>query len=277
MPSPFPGMDPFIEQSAYWASFHSRLIVALANAIETNLSQDYYVEVEVRSYLSEGDESLLVGIPDAVVFTANAADTPDSKPWPQPTVATVPKPQKVTVPMPETIKERYLEIREVGSDRVITVIGVLSPKNKRPGQGRTSYENKRLKILSSLTHLVEIDLLRGGEPMAVIGSSKNGTYSILISRSEQRPSADLYSFGLQEAIPSFALPLDSEEQLVIPLQEIFTQVYDQARYGSRIDYQQPLNPGLTTEEQTWVAYWKYKRSLSGVEGNAGPGDNYLIS
>lgn len=252
MPSPFPGMDPFVEQPAYWASFHSRLIVALANAIEVGLSQEYYVEVEVRSYLSEGDESLLVGIPDAVVFTDSTADKADSESLPQATVATLPKPQRVTVPMPETVKERYLELREVGSNRVITVIEVLSPKNKRPGKGRNNYEDKRLKILSSLTHLVEIDLLRGGESMPVMSGIDNEEYSILVSRSEQRPSADLYSFSLQDEIPSFALPLSAAEQLIISLQEIFSQVYDQARYGSRIDYQQPLNPTLTSEEQIWL-------------------------
>ncbi|MEM7793876.1 MAG: DUF4058 family protein [Cyanobacteria bacterium P01_C01_bin.118] len=252
MPSPFPGMDPFIEQPAYWASFHSRLIVALANAIEAGLGQEYYVEVEVRSYLSEGDESLLVDIPDAIVFTASIAEITDSKSLTETAVATLPQPQPVKVPMPESVKERYLEVREVGSDRVITVIEALSPKNKRSGQGRTSYEDKRLKILSSLTHLVEIDLLRGGESMPVMGSSDNGAYSILVSRSEQRPSADLYSFGLQNEIPSFALPLSEKEQLLISLQEVCTQVYEQARYRSRIDYQQSLAPALSIAEQTWV-------------------------
>ncbi|MGD1953045.1 MAG: DUF4058 family protein [Leptolyngbyaceae cyanobacterium] len=88
--------------------------------------------------------------------------------------------------------------------------------------------------------------------MPVISAVDNGSYSVLISRSEQRSSADLYSFGLEEVIPSFALPLSEEEQLIIPLQEIFTQVYNQARYRSRIDYQQSLTPPLTPEEQAWL-------------------------
>ncbi|MEM7066868.1 MAG: DUF4058 family protein [Cyanobacteria bacterium P01_B01_bin.77] len=91
--------------------------------------------------------------------------------------------------------------------------------------------------------------LRSGKAMPVMRSIKNPSCSILISRREQRPSADLYSFGLQETIPSFALPLSTEEQLAIPLQEIVTQVYHQARYGARINYQQPLLPVLTTEEK----------------------------
>lgn len=41
------------------------------------------------------------------------------------------------------VKERYLEVREVGTHEVITIIEVLSPKNKRKGEGRIAYEKKR--------------------------------------------------------------------------------------------------------------------------------------
>ncbi|MEM9161545.1 MAG: DUF4058 family protein [Cyanobacteria bacterium P01_F01_bin.4] len=259
MPSPFPGMDPFIEQPNYWSSFHSRLIVAIANAIEADLSDQYYVEVEVRSYLNEGDENLLVGIPDAVVFSAQEPLT-DVSPLSAPGVgaAVLPKPQRVNIPMPEMVNERYLEVREVGSDRVVTVIEVLSPKNKRAGRGRTVYEEKRLKVLSSLTHLVEIDLLRADQPMPVVGRSADALYSILVSRCDQRPAADLYAFGLREPIPSFLLPLKTGEQdLLVPLQAVFTEVYEQARYRSRIDYHQTLvGPVLGAEDQAWLAsFW----------------------
>ena len=30
MPSPFPGLDPYLEQPDYWPECHSRLIVAIA-------------------------------------------------------------------------------------------------------------------------------------------------------------------------------------------------------------------------------------------------------
>ncbi|MEM8805349.1 MAG: DUF4058 family protein [Cyanobacteria bacterium P01_G01_bin.38] len=256
MPSPFPGMDPFIEQSTYWSSFHSRLIVAIANAIEADLSTQYYVEVEVRSYLNEGDESLLVGIPDAVFFSAQEPST-DGSPLSAPSIGTavLPKPQRVNIPMPEMANERYLEIREAGSNQVVTVIEVLSLKNKRAGRGRTVYEEKRLKVLSSLTHLVEIDLLRADQPMPVVGRSPDALYSILVSRSDQRPAAELYAFCLREPIPSFLLPLKTgEPDLLVHLQAVFTEVYDQARYRSRIDYLQTLaGSTLTAEDQAWLA------------------------
>jgi hypothetical protein len=76
-------------------------------------------------------------------------------------------PVPVTLPMPIEIRESYLAIREVASQAVITAVELLSPSNKRTRQGREIYEEKRFKVLASRTHLVEIDLLRGGEPMTV--------------------------------------------------------------------------------------------------------------
>jgi hypothetical protein len=80
------------------------------------------------------------------------------------------RPQEVTLPVSSETKERYLEVRESGTDAVITVIEVLSPKNKRKGDGRVTYEAKRQKILDSASHLVEIDLLRSDSPMAMQGA-----------------------------------------------------------------------------------------------------------
>jgi len=70
MPSPFPGMDPYLEQPAFWSSFHSRVIVAIASAIKAMLDPQYYVEVETRTYYSDDDNSVLIGIPDASVVSS---------------------------------------------------------------------------------------------------------------------------------------------------------------------------------------------------------------
>ena len=255
MPSPFPGMDPYLEQSAYWSSFHSRLIVGLADAVESMLNKQYYVEVETRTYLSEDDNTVLVGIPDAsVIATIKAQDIPKTTAGSSSSqTAVITQPQQVTLPIPEEINERYLEVREVGSDQVITLIEVLSPKNKRPGKGRNMYEIKRAKILSSLTHLIEIDFLRVGTPMTRHGLVSESTYSILVSRSPQRPIADCYGFGVRDTIPSFLLPLASgEEELVIDTQEIFDGIYERGRYGNRVDYTQPIPaPALSEEDGEW--------------------------
>jgi Protein of unknown function (DUF4058) len=242
MRSPFPGMDPYLEQPVFWSEFHSRLIVAIADAIVPSLLPRYYVGVETRTYCDDGGGELLIGIPDAVILSAKGQgkDSPQFEPDVSATVAVQVRPQEVTLPVSSTAKVRYLEVRETGTDAVITVIEVLSPKNKRKGDGRAAYEAKRQKILDSASHLVEIDLLRADRPMAMQGAV--GTdYRILVSRSERRPKAELYGFTMQEAIPNFPLPLKSPEEVVmVMLQSIVQGVYDRGGYGVRIDYQQKL-------------------------------------
>lgn len=250
-------MDPYLEQAAYWSSFHSRLIIGLANAIESVLQADYYVEVETRTYLSENNDTVLVGIPDVAVLSSSS-EAPNanasSRQAELSSTTVIAQPERVTLPIPEEVQERYLEIRDVGSDQVITVIEVLSPKNKRSGAGRTIYETKRAKILASLTHLIEIDLLRFGTPMVIQGQIPAKAYSILVSRSDQRPIADFYGFNIQDAISSFLLPLKpGVPEPLIDTQTVFNGIYDRARYQSRIDYlQQPPPPKLSETDQHWL-------------------------
>lgn len=147
------------------------------------------------------------------------------------------------IPIPLELKQRYLEVREMGTDDVITVIELLSPTNKRAKDGRAEYEKKRRQILGSQTHLVEIDLLRGAKPMAMQGVQTPSTYRILISRSHDRPRADLYPVMLAQPLPNLPIPLKAgDAELIVSLQPVFTQVYDRARYTNRIDYRQPLPP-----------------------------------
>ena len=126
--------------------------------------------------------------------------------------------------MPEEVRESYLEIREVGTGAVITTIEVLSPKNRRNGDGLTAYENKRRRILGSLTHLVEIDLLRSGTPMTTVTAPPSTHYQVLVSRSERRPQADLYACNLPDPIPPFPLPLKSGDSEVLIRLRIFCRI-----------------------------------------------------
>jgi len=254
-------MDPYLEQPIFWSEFHSRLIVGIADAIAPSLLPRYYVGVETCTYLDGTDEALLVGIADAIVLSATgqsqslapAASTTMTDDRSK-TIATQTRPQSVVLPMPIEVKQRYLEIREAGSNAVITVIEVLSPTNKRKGAGRTAYEKKRQQILTSTSHLVEIDLLRGDDPMAMRGTNPPTDYRILVSRSEERPHADLYGFTLREAIPEFPLPLQEMAEIVmVDLQTIVRGIYDRGGYSIRIDYQQPVPPpALSVEDQAWV-------------------------
>jgi Protein of unknown function (DUF4058) len=162
MASPFPGMNPYLEAPELWSEFHSRLIVAIADALDELLSRQYRVAVEKRVYLSQADEQLLIGIPDVAVMGVQSKTTASQS---NAQSTAVVEPLTVELPILEEVQERYLEIREGTTGTVITVIELLSPKNKRTGEGRNAYLQKRQQILSSATHLIEIDLLRAGEPM----------------------------------------------------------------------------------------------------------------
>jgi hypothetical protein len=166
---------------------------------------------------------------------------------------TLNQPVMVELPQAETTIERYLEVREVATGEVVTVIEVLSPKNKRTGEGREQYLNKRTKLLSSRSHLVEIDLLRSGEPMPM-KSSINSDYRVLVSRVEQRSMAELYPFNLRDPLPCFLLPLRAGDvEPVIDLNVLMQIVYESAALDLAIDYSQPLSPALSAEDLQWVS------------------------
>ena len=135
MPSPFPGMDPYLEAPNLWPEVHSRLIIAIADSLAPTLLPHYYVAIEQRTYLSTPEEILLIGIPDIVV--SKGGDTSASEAEVSPvTTATLDRPgqpRRVTLPETESIQERYLEIREAETHTVVTVLELLSSKNKRYG------------------------------------------------------------------------------------------------------------------------------------------------
>jgi hypothetical protein len=238
-------MNPYLEGAELWTEVHHRLITALANDIETNLSRDYRVAIEIRVYTLTPEDAVLVGIPDvAVVSQRRSAD---------PTVMASNIAQTVLLPMPEEIRESYLEIRDVRTGAVITVIEILSPTNKRVGKGRTTYESKRNTVLGSATHLVEIDLLRAGDPMAMLGQPSPTDYRILVSRTDDRPKTQLYAFNLQQPIPEFYLPLKpTDSELAIDLQNLLFMIYKQARYDLAIAYLQDPTPALIEADYNWM-------------------------
>lgn len=250
MKSPFPGMNPYLENSELWSEVHSRLIVAIADDLEEHLSEQYRVAIEKRSYFSGGDESLLVGIPDVSIV----GKPPERNPATATATLTPPvEPILVTVPMAEEVQERYLEIREVGTGSVVTTIEVLSPKNKRTGEGRQAYERKRNQVLASLTHLIEIDLLRYGQPLPMRGLTASD-YRILLSRSDRRPSAQLYAFNVRQEIPQISVPLVAgDKEPVLDLQAVLQQVYKRGRYHLAVDYTQLPQPPLSEADMVWAS------------------------
>ncbi|MEM9266668.1 MAG: DUF4058 family protein [Cyanobacteria bacterium P01_F01_bin.13] len=247
MPSPFPGMDPHLENPEIWPEVHSRLIVAIADSLAPNLHPNYYAAIEKRTYLDTPEDSILIGIPDVSITSRPPERKTESS-----STTTLPQAEIVTLPLPEEVTERYLEIRDTQTSAVITAIEILSPKNKRSGEGRDAYLRKRQQVLTTQTHLVEIDLLRSQTPMP-LGTQTKTDYRILVSRSNTRPKAELYGFNLQQFMPPFPIPLKSGDmEPEIKLKTILDDIYDRAGYSFRIDYQQPVKPALDQETQQWA-------------------------
>lgn len=254
MPSPFPGMDPYLEHPDLWPGVHHRLIVAIADLLSPQLRPKYSVSIEVRMYETIDDRSLLVGLPDVSVLSKKGQATTPSSATSQVAVATPPTtPTTVTLPMPITVRQGYLEIEEVATKEVVTAIEILCPVNKRSGKGRDAYLAKRGDILGSLTNFVEIDLLRSLQPMPILTEGISSDYRILVSRRSNRPKADLYAFNLQHQIPSFPLPLrQGDTEPIIDLRALLTNIYDVGGYDLKIDYTTKPIPFLSKNDASWA-------------------------
>src|SRR5262249_11879991 len=228
MPTPFPGMDPYLERAGVWEEVHTRLIVAIADALGPQVRPKYRVGVEQRTYLAilAPDEYALVGKPDILV----AAPHRPAPPVHAPATTTVGvAPRVAQLPMPEEIIERHLVVRDVVTGEVITVIELLSPTNKLTRDGRRQYTRKRLQVLSSATHFIEIDLLRAGEPFPfrVQDDAAQSDYRILVSRAPDRPQAAVYLFTIREPVPDIPIPLQpGDTEPSVTLNRLVHDVYD---------------------------------------------------
>ena len=248
MPSPFPGMDPHLERPGLWPDVHNSLIAAIRDALAPALRPRYVVALEERVYVEEPHQSALVGRPDIAVVGAATREAAGAKAAAGPAVV------EVEVPIPDRVRETYLVVRGVGEADVVTVLELLSPANKQPGEGRRVYLEKRRSVFATLTSLVEIDLLRSGERMPVVGAPPHSDYGILISRSWRRPKAELLTFGVRDPVPPHRVPLRRDDQEpTVDLSGLLSALYDRAGYDLRVDYRQPPEPPLGEADAAWAA------------------------
>ncbi len=239
----FPGMNPYLENPEFWSEVHFGIISVLARSLNATITPRYRAAVEKRIY----SDSLLVGIPDVSVFRRSTEAVTKLT-----TAITLSEPLLVTVPMTQETQERYLQIREVATGTVVTVVEVLSPKNKQSGEGKVKYDVKRQNVLSSTANLVEIDLLRMGEPKLVVGGIPSD-YRILVSRSHRRPFAELYPFNLRDTIPRFLFPLQiGDEEPALELHAVLEQMYQDTALDLAIAYEQQPIPPVSDDDFTWI-------------------------
>lgn len=250
MPSPFPGMDPYLERPTLWPDVHFELIRAIRATLVPRVAPHYYVAVEERTYVAAVQPHTFVGEPDVAVIRQPHA--PPLTPAGIAHEAVLERPVTVELPLHDRVRQRYLAVRDGATHEVVAIIEVLSPSNKQPGEDRQRYERKRRQVLEGLTNLVEIDLLRAWEPMPM-DPVPPSHYRILVSRGWERPKAQLYPFNVDEPIPEIPVPLrPGETEPTLALGELLAQVYDQVRYDLRIDYTSEPEPPLDPAAAAWA-------------------------
>ncbi len=250
MPSPFPGMDPYVENQE-WEDFHSTFNTVIREGLSPRLDPRYIVRVERRVYVEHVQEGIdRVMWSDVAVLASDTAGGRAAATGPA--AAAVVAPVEYVLPMPEERRETYLVIRERETTEVITVIETLSPANKRPGgDGRRQYLEKRESVLASRTHLVELDLLRGGLRLPTVTALLAGDYYAVLSR--RRSRAEVYAWSMRHSLPTIPIPLkEADADVPLDLQTAFTTVYDRARFHMSLKYQQALVPPLNDTDAVWV-------------------------
>lgn len=251
MPSPFPGMDPFIEAQE-WGDFHTTFNTVVREVLTPALGERYFIRVERRLYVerdSEGSDDSSLRVSDVAVV-ADRLSTPGRTQTLDSALATA-EPLTCILSIPVERREAFLVIREREEHSVVTVIETLSPANKRRGSdGWKAYLEKREQVLRSQSHLVELDLLRRGTrmPLEVRPSAPEFDYCALVSRAETRPKGSVYFWSLLEPMPVIPIPLLEEDpDLQLNLHEAFATVYERAAYHRSIDYSAELSPPLPPE------------------------------
>lgn len=254
MPSPFPGMDPYLEHPALWPDVHHRLLSVIAEEILPLTSTDYYTLVEERVYVGGSDDPRPKSfIPDVIVHRTTGW-APHGGIETQTTALLETEPViGITVPDAE-ISEAYLTIRDRATHEVVTVIEVLSPGNKSPGtNSHASYVAKRDVVLSSPTNLVEIDLLRGGERFWPLNEYQPADYLVHVSAAKQRPKGQVWKIVLPQKLPKVQIPLKPPDPPVpLDLSAVFATIYQRAGYDRVVDYSQECQPPLSEPQRAWA-------------------------
>jgi hypothetical protein len=148
-----------------------------------------------------------------------------------------------------------VEILQTDNEVLVTAIEILSPVNKQPGHdAHTDYLRKRRELLRSNVHLVEIDLLRGGERPPLEAPVPPAPYYITLSQAQRRPFVVVWPIPLNGRLPTLPVPLaEPDPDVLLKLNAIVATVYERGGYDVQIDYRQPTPPPeLWPEEADWV-------------------------
>ena len=252
MASPFPGMDPYLEDPAIWPDFHARFINYWCEQISDRLPGNYDARIGERVALVESlGESAKLVVPDVAIVRQ------ESRPTSSGAAATLAELELEPVTLPlaaiEEYKEPYIEIRFMPDRSLVAVLELLSPTNKS-GDGWNTYLLKRNAIFSQDFHLVELDLLVGGRRMPLGKRLPQGDYFAFVAHSQRRFNCDVYAWSVRQRLPVLPIPLKAPDADVrINLAEVFKQAYERGRYERCLRYAEPPRAPLSEADRKWAA------------------------
>lgn len=252
MPSPFPGMDPYLE--SHWGDVHASLIIYAREQLQSRLPSDLRARVEERVFLEAEDGSGRTVVPDVRIYERPGEFAFSTEGG----VATVAIAEPLVIPVGEAVTETYIEIREAGQGgRVVTVIEFISKSNKRPGEGRNRYLKKQEELHAAGVNSVEIDLLRDGDyvlgvPEQLVPREYQTPYRVCVWRAVRPLQYEIYRANVRERLPGIRIPLrEQDDDVALDLQSLVDRAYLTGAYDD-LDYKREVEPPLGAEDVAWA-------------------------
>ncbi len=257
MASPFPGMDPYLEGDM-WQEFHETLAGAIRAQLLPLLAPKY-VALLAKRYVIARPTLSIFGLPPERVFYPDVHVVAPPDRWPVRMAggagAVIAEPVlELPSPIPEEVPLTSVEVRDVAQRRLVTLIEILSPVNKQ-GEGAREYDRRRIELLeTTATHLMELDLLRGGQRIELWGEPPPAHYYAYLSRMERRPYTQIWPISLREPLPTLPVPLlPPDPDVPLDLQAAVRACFDLVGYERLLDYTAPPPPPeLSAEDAAWV-------------------------
>lgn len=251
MPSPFPGMDPYLEASHMWEDVHKNITIAIQHQLAPLLRPRYIAAVEPK--VTYDDEIIIAAPrkikPDVGVYGVKEVQLE----YQTATIAAAPLVVETTFAW--EVNLYTIEVRTVAEGDLVTSIEILSPVNKRRGHDAfEAYRNKRAALLKSSVHLLEIDLLRAGERWLSGDALPDAPYFIFLNREQRRFQVEVWPLYFQEAIPIVPVPLrEPDADVPLDIGKVLREIYDLAAYDLRIDYSEPPpKPALSEKDAGYI-------------------------
>ena len=250
MPSPFPGMDPYLETPAYWSDFGARFTTYLADALIDRLPENYEARIDEKVRLVEisPPRKRLIE-PDVAI----AQRDPSRSPFQDSVALATLEPLDMSLVIEEETHERHIEIFHRPDRTLVAVLELLSPANKEE-PGRSHYLSKRNSLFYHPVHVVELDLLLKGQRVPLEQELPPDDYFAFVSRWNQSPKCQVYHWTMRQALPAIPIPLlPPDPDVWIDVGAVFSTTFERGRYSRSIDYTAPPPIALDAARRAWVA------------------------